>query len=172
MRRRRPTAALVLLLTACTGSQGPKGDTGAQGVQGPKGDTGAQGPKGDTGAQGPKGDTGAQGIQGIPGATGGGLYVNRSAVYCREQQGLSAGNADLTVTCAAQADLPLTGSCSGNDDRIGLPMVSEPINWNAPNPIPITDAPAGWHCQYGKNGAAITVAYPFAVARICCVTVP
>jgi hypothetical protein len=67
------TGALMVDITATTGS-GTHSDwtvllswvplQGIQGAAGPKGDTGAAGPKGDTGATGP------QGLQGIQGATG------------------------------------------------------------------------------------------------------
>ncbi len=63
-RRFLPSCALLLLLAACTpsngsdGSQGPTGPTGPQGTQGPsgpKGDAGSQGTQGQQGPQGPKG---------------------------------------------------------------------------------------------------------------------
>lgn len=171
-RRLHPLIALLALqLVACdsTGPQGPQGPKGAKGDPGPQGIQGAPGPQG---AKGDKGDTGAAGTTGAPGAPGGGYYVRRSDVYCRTVTGLTAGNADLVATCAAPADLPLTGSCNAPDDRIGLPLNSEPINWHQPTPLPNGAPAAGWHCGFGKNGQTITVAYPDASATICCVTVP
>ncbi|GAA4022853.1 hypothetical protein GCM10022631_41750 [Deinococcus rubellus] len=58
---------VALLLTACTGSQGPAGPDGAQGTNGA---TGVAGPTGATGASGPAGATGPTGSQGTPGTTG------------------------------------------------------------------------------------------------------
>ena len=57
----------ALVVAACEGPAGPKGDTGEQGL---KGDTGEQGLKGDTGEQGLKGDTGEQGLKGDTGEPG------------------------------------------------------------------------------------------------------
>lgn len=59
--------ALVVLLLACSGPQGPAGPAGPQGPQGAAGPPGPAGAKGDTGAAGPKGDTGPAGP---PGAAG------------------------------------------------------------------------------------------------------
>lgn len=56
--------ALIVIASACAGTEGPEGDTG------PAGDIGAQGPQGAQGAQGDRGPQGAQGVAGVRGAEG------------------------------------------------------------------------------------------------------
>lgn len=63
----------ALLLSACTGAQGPLGPEGAQGTQGATGQAGAVGQTGTDGTTGPAGQTGATGApgsQGTPGTNG------------------------------------------------------------------------------------------------------
>ena len=66
----------ILLISACAGpeglkgDQGPKGDQPAKGDQGIQGTQGTQGDQGAQGAQGAQGDQGTQGNQGAKGSKG------------------------------------------------------------------------------------------------------
>ncbi|MGI6572805.1 MAG: hypothetical protein ACOX19_05215 [Fermentimonas sp.] len=62
--------AIMLVVTACSGEEGPMGPAGPQGEQGIKGEQGAKGDKGDKGEEGDKGDKGDKGDQGDKGAKG------------------------------------------------------------------------------------------------------
>ena len=154
--------AILLACAGNTGPQGPIGQTGPTGSQGPPGSTGPQGPVGATGPQGPIGP------QGPAGPANGGFYTSRDNVYCNTVTGISAGVYFLTARCSAIADLPLTGSCTAPDDRIGLVSESRPDAWHGAT----SNDAAGWFCSFAKNGLAISVAYPGASATICCVTHP
>lgn len=57
----------MLLVAACTGSQGPAGPPGPAGEQGPVGIAGPQGPAGQVGEAGPQGATGLRGPAGPQG---------------------------------------------------------------------------------------------------------
>ncbi len=63
-------AAALLLIAACTGPQGEKGDQGPPGPQGPAGASGQQGQAGPPGPQGEAGEPGPQGPQGETGEPG------------------------------------------------------------------------------------------------------
>ncbi len=89
-------AALAILLAACSGPQGPKGDPGPAGPPGPKGDAGPPGPPGPAGPPGPPG------AQGPPGPVTGFriLRVNCSNLAC-------------TATCN-EAEVLVTAYCGPN----------------------------------------------------------
>jgi mono/diheme cytochrome c family protein len=57
--------AVLLILSACAGSEGPEGPPGPQGSAGPQGQAGPQGPPG---PEGPEGPAGPQGPPGPPGS--------------------------------------------------------------------------------------------------------
>lgn len=153
---------VLALATACSGSAGPVGP------QGPPGDAGATGSQGATGPQGPQGPQGSQGPQGPQGPAG---LITRMNINCYKQTGVTAAQqGNLIITCPNATDIPRSGSCYSNDDRVAVVGFSEPENWNSPIPIPT--APAQWHCGFGKNGAALNIDFAGAVAIICCDTPP
>lgn len=155
----------TLSLVACSALQGPKGDTGAQG---PKGDVGPVGPEGPRGAQGAVGATGAAGMDGAPGAMGGGLYVSKAAVYCRDVAPPSTEEA--IAECLDNDDLFVAGGC--NDASTAgstgyFIATAQPTNVAG-------GGPAGFKCVWGKPAGAPTVdlVAAGAKARVCCITVP
>lgn len=62
--------AILSVVLASVGPQGPAGATGPQGPPGPQGPAGPTGPQGATGSQGPPGTAGPQGATGSQGAVG------------------------------------------------------------------------------------------------------
>lgn len=64
------TAALAIVLTACTGDTGPAGPMGQSGPSGPAGSNGSNGSNGSSGPSGPAGDVGPSGPSGPSGPQG------------------------------------------------------------------------------------------------------
>ncbi len=64
------TAALAIVLTACTGDTGPAGPMGQPGPSGPAGSNGSNGSNGSSGPSGPAGDVGPSGPSGPSGPQG------------------------------------------------------------------------------------------------------
>lgn len=158
--------ALAFSLTACDGLQSPKGDTG------PKGDPGPAGPEGLRGPQGPGGPTGATGEAGPvgpQGATGGGLYVNKSAVYCREASP-SCPECQAVASCLDSDDLLVTGGCvdSSTPGSTGFFSVE-----NRPRNV-AGGGPAEWLCSWGlpQGAPVVNLVTAGAKATVCCITVP
>jgi hypothetical protein len=157
--------ACALCLLGCL--QGPTGQ------QGPVGLTGVAGP---TGPSGPRGNTGATGQPGPAGPIGGGVYVDRTKVYCNTNAqglfvadgGISGGSGGLSVECGDQHDLPLFGTCDGvrgNDVSLTL---TEPGVWNTTDGGPFGDV-AEYDCGWQFNIGAAQHDLPYARATICCV---
>ena len=104
-------ALLGLLLTACSGPQGPQGQAGAPGERGPAGSAGSMGPPG------PKGDPGPQGQAGPPGPAGSAglrLVTGEKTVACGENEVL------VSVVCSVGA--PDGAGCPAATTTTGLCM--------------------------------------------------
>lgn len=178
MRATAPVAVLLLAaaLAACSGSTGP---------QGPKGDAGPKGDIGATGPTGPQGPQGIQGLQGVPGLANGGLYRDRSSVYCRQVSGIAVadggfvfGTGRLQALCDDPRDLPLSGSCDGVRTEQGLSLIgSEPAPigaaWNDSTAdggtIGSNSLAAGWACAWDFVPQGNAHDLPGATAHVCCV---
>lgn len=163
------TFLLILAATsllACEQLQGPKGDTGPQGPAGPAGADGPRGAQGPTGATGATGEVGPMGAQG---ATGGGLYVDKAAVYCREAAP-SCPQCQAVASCLDSNDLLVTGGCvdSTTPSSTGFFLAeSRPRNVAG-------GGPSEWLCSWGKPTATpvVDLVAAGAKASICCITVP
>ena len=159
--------ALAFSLFACDGLQGPKGDTG------PKGDPGPAGPEGLRGPQGPGGNTGAPGETGPigpQGATGGGLYVDKSAVYCREAAPACPGCISAVAGCLDSNDLFVGGGCVD-----GAPAGSTGYFLSESRPRNVAGGgPAEFLCTWVPSSGTPVINLGDAGARasICCITVP
>lgn len=158
----RTAYAALFLLVACTqqGPQGPIGPRGPQGIQGPAG---------------PQGPGGPQGIQGPPGPLGGGLYTSKGVTYQVDRQGLfvadggvAFGTAYMFVQCRNVADLPLTGSCDGQqvNDNVVL-TVNSPATWEGPS---YTTGVAAWQCRWDFPSSATQHDLPTVSAHIVCIS--
>ncbi len=161
--------ALALSLSACDAFRGSKGDTGPQGPAGPAGPVGSEGPRG---AQGPVGFTGATGEPGAigpHGATGGGLYVDKTAVYCREAAP-SCAECQAIASCLDSNDLLVTGGCvdSSTPSSTGYFLAE-----NRPRNVS-GGGPAEWLCSWGSpvGTPAVDLRTAGAKASVCCITVP
>jgi hypothetical protein len=146
--------SLLVVLAACL-PDGPVGPAGPEGLPGPTG------PQGIQGEPGPTGPTGPQGIQGPPGPTGPGL--DRANVYCKSAT-MDAVQQTIDVTCDADLDVPLTGSC----DPVGRPgtyvlCTNAPQLWDGPR----TGQPAMWTCGWCDGAGGVNL--QGARAWICCV---
>lgn len=158
MLRNLLVVAALSLLPACTeqGPQGPQGPVGPQGPQGERGPAGATGP---TGPEGPMGPTGLQGPQ------GGGLYTQRDDLYCRKatEAAVDIGNkARVEVACDDVDDLPLSGGCSVNDNRVRLIESTQRLFDNA-------GVPGAWRCAWSFDAGATVPASLGVEAFVCCV---
>lgn len=155
-----------LAVTGCTGTQGPQGEQGPAGPQGP---TGPQGPQGPQGAQGAQGLVGMAGPEGPQGPMGGGLYVSKAAVYCKEVS--PPGTSAAIAACNDANDLLVTGGCvdSSVAGSTGY-FISEsrPVGVAAGGPT------AAWFCSWDKPTGAPTVDLQAAGAKatVCCIAVP
>lgn len=158
--------AAVVALSACDGLQGPAGPRGPEGPQGPAGPAGASGPQG---AQGPQGLTGMAGPIGPQGPIGGGRYVSKADVYCREAS--PPGTPRAEVECLDADDLFLTGGCV---DSASIPGSTGYYLLEARPRNVAGGGPAGYACQWNKPTGAPTVDLQAAGAKasICCITVP
>jgi Collagen triple helix repeat (20 copies) len=110
-------ALAAFLLVACSGPQGPQGQTGAPGEKGAKGDQGPPGPKGDQGPPGPKGDQGPPGPGGSAGSAGSAglrMVSGDETVSCNDDETL------VSVVCSAGA--PDGAKCSAGSTATGLCM--------------------------------------------------
>lgn len=142
-----------------------------------KGDVGPAGPQGPAGPAGPAGPTGAQGPAGDQGPAGGGLYTQRSDVYCSGRVGLyeadggvSSGLGAMTLSCDTSNDLPLTASCSGTDQfNQYVNVASLPQDWPGTSD---PQAPAAWRCVWQKESGASNPDMPTAEGHICCIHHP
>ena len=147
--------AIALLVVVAAGCE--KGPTGPQGPQGPQGIQGSQGPKGDPGILGPVGATGPTG------PTGPGL--DRSKVYCNSVT-MDSVALNITVQCATDTDVPLSGSCETFGPTAALTLCdNRPQLWDGPR----TGQPAQWTCAWCSSAGAVNVTG--AKAWICCVRV-
>ena len=138
--RRMLVSTYALALLACP-EQGLRGPPGPQGPVGPQGAAGSAGP---AGAEGPQGPTGPR---------GGGAYVDKTATYQVDHEGLYVadggiidGRAFLFVQCRNTADLPLTGSCDGQrkDDGVVLTR-NRPSGWEGLGHVTGRGA---WECEW------------------------
>lgn len=150
--RKLALAAVLVALAACT-----EGERGPQGPPGPEGARGEQGPPG------PQGVQGEQGIQGIPGPPG--LGLNRSNVYCKSAAMGALPALGIDVTCDADEDVPLTGSCdpAGRAGAYTL-CTNQPQFWDGPR----TGQPAMWSCGWCSTTGFVNL--QGAKAWICCVS--
>lgn len=119
---RRPTA-LLLLLVACAGAEGPAGPQGPAGPVGPQGPTGPQGSGGATGPQGPAGPTGPQGPAGPAGV------VNRQE---------ASGIFDATGTYSMP--LPAAASANGRLPFVACWVSIDNNTWLSVSQVPATAA--------------------------------
>lgn len=147
-------ALLLLGIGACT-------QDGARGPEGPEGPPGPTGPSGPSGPQGIQGQEGQQGLQGFVGPPGAGL--DRTKVYCNSAS-MDAVQQTIGVTCDADLDVPLTGSC----DPLGQPgsytlCTNLPELWSGPR----TGQPARWTCGWCSTTGFVNI--QGARAWICCV---
>ena len=152
--RQLALAIVVVGLAACS-SEGPRGP---QGLDGPPGPPGPSGPSGPQGLPGQQGQQGIQGNQGLPGAG-----LDRNKVYCTSAS-MDAVQQTVSVTCAGDLDVPLTGSC----DPLGLPgaytlCANLPELWDGPR----TGQPARWTCGWCSMTGFVNL--QTARAWICCV---
>ena len=159
--------ALAFSLSACDGLQGPKGDTGPKGDPGPAGPEGLRGPQGPGGPTGATGETGPVGPQG---ATGGGLYVSKTALYCREAAP-SCPECQAIAKCLDANDLLVTGGCVD-----GAPAGSTGFYIAESRPRAATDSmsPSEWACTWSSppNVPVVNLITAGAKATVCCITVP
>jgi len=109
---------------------------------------------------GPPGPQGPQGVPGQTGPMGGGLYVSKTPVYCRDATGANAGNAFvLRAQCDDNNDLGLVGGCGGGS---GVPLSEAyPENFEA-------NGRASFTCAWPAQPTPM----PIAFARVCCISVP
>jgi hypothetical protein len=141
----------------------------------PQGPAGAQGPKGDPGMSGPVGPQGPAGAAGSQGPVGGGLYGSRADTYCVSRTGLFVadggivgGLGSMSLTCKDTADLPLTGSCDGQDLQNYYLVHSFPSGgvWDGSN----TSVAAGWECGWSYAPAHAEADMLAARGTICCIS--
>jgi hypothetical protein len=156
------TLAMVAALVACTQATGPQGPVGPKGDQGVQGVQGQPGPAGDAGPRGPAGT---------------GAYASRSDTYCNRRTGLfiadggvQAGIGSMVVTCTDPADLPLTGSCDGQDIQNYYLVTSFPAGgrWDGTTP----GTPAGWECDFAYVPGHAQNDMSGARGVICCISKP
>lgn len=156
--------ATLTMLAACEGKRGPQGPAGPPGADGTPGTPGAPGAPG---AQGDPGPQGIQGIQGPPGPANGGLYASRADIYYRSSAvGTTTGS--VSVSCDANADLPLSGSCT-ESETTALHLCLEPgiSAWSSASP----SVPALFRCVWCSGGVVVNNV-PTAQAHIVCVKHP
>ncbi len=169
MRRHSPIVLLLLFLVVACTSAGPAGPDGPAGPAGPKGD------KGEPGPQGMQGVPGMQGIPGLPGMRGGGLYTQRSDLYCvtTEASGSFAGFGG--AGCRRPQDIAITGGCLQDGLTRTFPQGEIALSSNGPKFWPAGSV-ASWECRWtSSNPAASQPAYwadGGMFATICCINVP
>ncbi len=156
--------AVLSLGAACRGETGPQGPTGPQGVSGSSGPSGPQGVQGNTGATGP---VGPQGPSGPPGPANGGLYASRADIYFR-QSTIGTTTGEVSVSCDANADLPLSGACTEHEST-PLQLCLEPGLSFWPNSNP--SSPALYRCVWCSGGLVVNDV-PTAQAHVVCIKHP
>jgi hypothetical protein len=141
----------------------------------PQGPAGPQGPKGDPGSQGNAGPPGPAGDAGPRGPVGGGLYASRADTYCVRRTGLFVADGgiqgslgSMVLSCADPSDLPLTGSCDGQDLQNYYLVQSLPAGgtWDSSNGA----VPAGWECDWTYAPGHVQVDMTAARGIICCIS--
>lgn len=142
------SGALCVLLLACADSQGPQGERGAEG---PRGETGPTGPPGVQGEQGP---------------IGGGLYMSRQDVYCKEKTGTAEEGLYVQVECDDERDLPLMGSCDNVRDPNAVLIRNRPSGWGDKTSPFLT---SGWLCSWEYAEGGHPTSLPDATAHLCCI---
>ncbi len=125
--------------------------------------------------QGAQGSPGMQGIAGMQGPPGGGLYTQRSDLYCVTNEASGAAQGANTVLCRRPQDIAISGGCLQDTTVRIFPAGEIGLSSNGPK-FWAAGSSATWDCRWTSNSPAAAQPTYWAdggmFATICCITTP